>query len=103
MRVAVVGAGSIGREFATMHFGPATSTLVSCIVDADEGRASALARDVGSIQAGANVTGDIGYRATPDRARGTPVSHFRDLGDGALGLCDCVYIGTTPSSHALLV
>lgn len=103
LRVAVVGAGSIGREFATRHFGPGTGTAVSCVVDATESRAEALAADVGSVQAGARLTGDIGYRSRPASSRGRAVPHFRELGEAALEGCDCVYIGTTPASHAALV
>ena len=52
VRVAVVGAGSVSREFALNHFGPATDTIVSAIVDLDTAKAAVLAADVGSVQAG---------------------------------------------------
>ena len=55
LRVAVVGAGSIGREFALHHFGDATGTVVAAVVDRDWERAKRLAADVGSVQAGAAV------------------------------------------------
>eukprot|EP00928_Gymnodinium_smaydae_P057866 TRINITY_DN41091_c0_g1_i1.p1 TRINITY_DN41091_c0_g1~~TRINITY_DN41091_c0_g1_i1.p1 ORF type:complete len:411 (-),score=49.12 TRINITY_DN41091_c0_g1_i1:121-1233(-) len=103
MRVAVVGAGSIGREFATRHFGPRTGTVVSCVVDIREDLAKSLAADVGSVQAGSGVVGNNPYRSRPSKSIGTPVPHFRELSSDALGLCDCVYVGTTPSSHAALV
>ena len=55
LRVCVVGAGSISREFALFHFGEATGTVVSSVVDVDKARAELLAADVGSVQAGAQV------------------------------------------------
>ena len=36
LRVCVVGAGAIGREFALRHLGPGTGTEVASVVDADE-------------------------------------------------------------------
>jgi len=103
MRVAVVGAGSISREFATRHFGPGTGTFVSCVVDVCEERARQLAADVGSVQAGAAVVGDNKYRSRPMQSLGSPVPHFSELCRAALESCDCVYVGTTPASHAGLV
>lgn len=103
MRVAVVGAGSIGREFATLHFGSATRTKVVSVIDKDEALARTLAADVGSVQAGASVVGSSGYRAVPDRVRGRPVPHFTELSKEALDACECVYVGVPPSSHAALV
>merc|ERR1740129_1291004 len=103
LRVAVVGAGSISREYALTHFGPATSTSVACVVDVDEERASALAADVSSVQAGAQLVGDNKYRSRPSQSGGEPVPHFAELSSDALSACDCVYVGTPPRSHAALV
>ena len=77
MRVAVVGAGSISREFALHHFGPATGTVVVAVVDLDEGRALQLATDVGSVQAGAAIRdgGGSKYRAATCETKGRPVAH----------------------------
>ena len=57
LNVVVVGAGSISREFALKHFGPATHTRVSGICELDDAKALALAADVGAVQAGAAVSG----------------------------------------------
>ena len=108
MRVCVVGAGSIGREFALNHFQPsATQTRVACIVDTDEERASALAIDVGSVLAGAQLASaeDLSmkkYRSKPSEIKGEAVPYFTALSADALALCDIVYVGTTPNSHRSL-
>lgn len=103
LRVCIVGAGPISREFALHHFGPATGTVVSAVVDLDAEKAKALATDVGSLQAGAEIRDDGGskYHAAATEARGTPVPSPTSLGE-ALGDCDAVYIGTTPGAHAAL-
>ena len=102
LRIAVVGAGSIGREFALRHFGPHTLTTVASIIDINASAAEQLAIDVGSVAAGAHVTGG-GYRETASDRRGTPVEYATSLTDAILAKCDAVYIGTTPSSHSTLV
>ena len=104
LRVAVVGAGSIGREFALHHFGDATGTVVAAVVDRDWERAKRLAADVGSVQAGAAVEngGGTRYRAAPAETRGRPVASSTRLAP-VLSDCDVVYIGTTPGAHAPLV
>lgn len=103
LRVAVVGGGSISREFALHHFGPATGTVVSAVVDTNEERAKQLATDVGSVQAGAVVenAGGSKYRAAASEARGQPVPFATSLAPVLAG-CDLVYIGTTPGAHASL-
>jgi predicted dehydrogenase len=103
LRVCVVGAGSISREFALYHFGPSTNTVVTSIVDIDEERARRLAADVGSVQAGAAIEGKrSAYSATAAEVRGTPVQSATELGPCLQG-CDVVYVGTPPNSHASLV
>ena len=102
LRVCVVGAGSISREFALYHFGAATGTVVASIVDLDKARAEQLAMDVGSVQAGARVlTRGSQYSATAAEVRGAPVPWHTSLKAGLDG-CDLVYIGTPPNSHAQL-
>jgi len=99
MRVAIVGAGSIGREFALNHFGAATGTCVTCVVDPDTARAQTLAADVGSMQAGAALGRGNLYQARPRDNLGRALPHFAELTVEALDLCDLVYIGTPPASH----
>mmetsp|Transcript_30422 Transcript_30422/g.78886 ORF Transcript_30422/g.78886 Transcript_30422/m.78886 type:complete len:389 (+) Transcript_30422:455-1621(+) len=102
LRVAVVGAGSIGREFALRHFGAHTGTAVSAIVDRDIAAAERLAADAGAVAAGAKVIGG-GYREAVSDRRGAPVPHGTALSDAILSTCDAVYVGTTPGSHRDLV
>ena len=85
LRVVVVGAGSIGREFALEHLTASAGVMVSAIVDLDAVAASTLAADVGSTEVGETVV------------------HATSLTDDVLQGCDAVYIGTTPSSHLPLV
>ena len=107
LKVAVVGAGSIGREFALHHFGRDRSgTQVSSIVDVDAAAARALAEDVAAAQAGAAIrVGSSRYRSSVDRTGGAapPLLHATKLTQPILDDCDIVYIGTTPSSHKDLV
>ena len=102
VRVAVVGAGSIGREYALNHFTAAAGCVVSAIVDLDSTKAAALAADVGSVVAGSSISGG-GYRSAAREQRGQPVLHAAALNEAVLADCDAVYIGTTPSSHRPLV
>ena len=83
LRVCVVGAGSIGREFALHHFGPSTNTVVSSIIDVDFEAARALAADVGSVQSGASVVGDSKYQATVSSCEGEPGQRIPDMFYGA--------------------
>ena len=57
LRVAVVGAGSIGREFALEHFGRTTQTRVVAICDLDLKAAAALASDVSALYSGGRLGG----------------------------------------------
>ena len=59
VRVAVVGAGSIGREYALNHLTAAAGCVVSAIVDLDSTKAAAPAADVGSVVAGSSISGGI--------------------------------------------
>lgn len=104
LRVAVVGAGSIGREYALHHFGSHTGTQVVSIVDLDTNAAQALARDVGAAQAGAAIVGRNRYKSVVSDAKaGDPVRHAAALTDDVLDDCSLVYIGVTPSAHKDLV
>ena len=104
LRVAVVGAGSIGREYALHHFGSHTGTQVASIVDLDTSAAQALARDVGAAQAGAAIVGRNRYKSVVSDAKaGDPVRHAAALTDEVLDDCSVVYIGVTPSAHKDLV
>jgi predicted dehydrogenase len=108
LRVLVVGAGSISREYALHHLTPtATGTVVVGVVDVNLKKALELATEVGSAQAGAQVTNDQNnkYKARTTVHQGMPVPHFTSL-SSALDECqdiDIVYIGTTPKSHRELV
>ena len=102
LRVAVVGAGSIGREFSLCHFGSKTRTVVSSIVDIDARAAERLAIDVGSIMDGAKVVG-VGYQEEASEMRGTPLPHATSLTADVIEGCDAVYIAATPSAHRDLV
>ena len=108
MRVAVVGAGSIGREFSLHHFNEQlTGTSVVSIIDKNLEAAKALALDVGAAKAGGSVvTGQTRYHSTVEAkedAAAADVVHGTDLTSDILDGCDMVYIGTTPSSHKELV
>ena len=103
LRICVVGAGSIGREFALHHFGQATNTVVSTVVDLDTEAAKKLAADVGSVQSGASVVGDNKYKATASSCEGEPVATSDVLDAAVLKACEIVYVGTPPSSHRKLV
>ena len=79
LRVAVVGAGSIGSEKAVEHFGHATNTVVTVVVDAHAPAAEQLARTLGST-----------------------VRHATQLTPEILAACDMVYVAAPPQSHKLL-
>jgi len=103
LKVAVVGAGSISREFSLEFFGPGTNSRVVAIVDLELKRAELLARDVAALQNGGKVSGR-GYRQTvkggvADASLPTTSTSLEEV----LVLCDAVYIGSTPASHAELV
>ena len=109
LRILIVGAGAISREFALHHFDPShTGAIVVGIADLDKEKASNLATEVGSVQAGAKVLGDgrNWHTAATNERVGEPVPHFGsvekaldDLGNDV----DAVYIGTPPGSHRVLV
>ena len=89
LRVAVVGAGAIGSEFARNHFGRQTGTVVVSVVDCDSAAAAELASGISSQVRRSDVE---------------PVRTFTDL-SRALETCDTniVYVGTPPSTHCALV
>lgn len=57
LRFVVVGAGSIGREFALRHLVAANGAAVCAIVDPNRAAREALAADVAAAQRGARVEG----------------------------------------------
>jgi predicted dehydrogenase len=102
LRFAVVGAGSISREYALQHLTRDLGATVTAVVDLDVDKAKVLATDVGSRLAGAKVSGrDYGFSVAEQR--GEPVLHATSLDACILAEADAVYIGTTPGSHASLV
>ena len=104
LRVAVIGAGSIGREFALHHFGAHTGTRVVSVVDIDIDAAKRLAADVGAAQAGAAVVGRNRYKSQVAASElGEPVAHASELAAPILDGCDMVYVGVTPSAHKNIV
>ena len=86
LRVAIVGAGAIGSEYALYHFGRATGTVVVSVVDCNGEAASTLASSLDKQNG----------RKRQDRVRACT-----DLSQ-ALTSCDIVYIGTPPSTHCEL-
>lgn len=76
---------------------------VAAVVDLNLERAQDLAADVGAMQAGVKVTtkGRL-YQSRPTTSGGTPVQSATLLAD-VLDHVDAVYIGTTPTSHKVLV
>jgi len=103
LRVAVVGAGSIGREFALEHFGRTTQTRVVAICDLDLKAAAALASDVSALYSGGCLGGSK-YRETVSGggavSEANRVVAANGLTEEVLAQVDAVYIGTPPSTHA---
>ena len=65
IRIAVCGAGSIGREFSLRYLCENPLVVVVAVVDLSRTAAKALAKDLYHRQAGAPVMGDK-YRETVD-------------------------------------
>lgn len=109
IKIAVVGAGSIGREFALKYLVSTNGVRVVAVVDINHELASALAEDIQYQQAGATVIGNK-YRETVDRSSinlsqkdNVPeIIVAQNLND-VLHLIDGVYVGTPPSTHAQIV
>ena len=104
LRVAVCGAGSIGREFALRHLVEDAGVVVVAVIDQNLTLAQALSVDVGMRRAGATVEGPK-YRetiATPVAGIDIPTVEFAENLQAVLHLVDAVYIGTPPSTHASL-
>eukprot|EP00937_MAST-01D_sp_MAST-1D-sp2_P005198 g5198.t1 len=109
LRFAVVGCGSIGREFALKHLTAANGAVTTAVIDRDLGLAGALAADIGAALAGGRVSGSR-YRehvdpplATETAAASVPA--FESLAmalSSARDSFDAVFIGTPPASHRAL-
>jgi predicted dehydrogenase len=108
LRVAVVGAGSIAREYALCHLVSQLGVVVVAVVDKQLELAENLARDVALSRAGGIVTGSK-YRQTVDPESRSVVSlnslptilTSASLAE-VLPLVDCCYIATPPNTHAEL-
>lgn len=106
LRVAVIGAGSIGREFAMLHLVEKLGVSVTAIVDTQLELAQSLARDVAYRRAGAEVVGTK-YRETvsDDAPSRFPqetlpsVSVATNL-SSILKDVDICYVASPPSTHA---
>jgi predicted dehydrogenase len=109
LRVGVIGAGSIAREFALRYLVASNGFEVVGIVDLNLEAAQSLAEDVGYHRAGATIIGTK-YRETVDRsslssANRENIPHIistPSLTD-LLPFVDCVYIATPPSTHAMIL
>ena len=107
LKVACVGAGSITREFSLRHLSDCPSVEVVAIVDINLDAAQNLATDVRYRKAGANIIGTK-YCETVDRSTvSVPVEDLPAVAVAAsleevLPLCDIVYVGTPPLSHAAI-
>jgi predicted dehydrogenase len=105
MKVGVIGAGSIAREFSLRYLTDEEGMLVVAIVDVNIEAARLLAEDVSLRRAGAPLTGTK-YRETVDKSDfifdSSPHVHFATDMAEILSFVDCVYIATPPSTHASL-
>lgn len=108
LRVVVVGAGSIGREFALRHLVKDLGVEVVAIVDRQLELAQSLAHDVGLARAGAIVEGSK-YRETVNAesaakipACSIPIVRTAINLEDVLDDVDICYIGTPPSTHSAL-
>jgi len=109
MRVAVIGAGSIAREYSLRFLCGSPYIDVVAIVDLNIEAAEALAEDVGYRKLGAVIMGDK-YRETVDRSsvsmkddQSVPYVLFTTDINEALLTSDAVYIATPPSTHCTVV
>jgi predicted dehydrogenase len=107
LRVAVVGAGSISREYALRHLIEDLGVTVVAVIDSNISLAESLARDVTLRKAGAKVVGTK-YRETvedgfnADSASDVAAVMATTTLDSVLDMVDMCYIGTPPNTHAEL-
>lgn len=107
LKVACVGAGSITREFSLKHLSDCDAVEVVAIVDINVDAAISLATDVRYRRAGASIIGTK-YCETVDKSSvnmsidDMPEVAVATTLASVLPLCDIVYVGTPPSSHAAI-
>ena len=105
LRLAVVGAGSIGREYSIRYLCSQPELVVCAVVDVDLIAAEALAADIRLRYAGGSIVGGK-YRETidPTTVLGetleatAPIACAARLED-VVDSVDAVYIATPPSLH----
>jgi predicted dehydrogenase len=105
LRLAVVGAGSIGREYSIRYLCNQAEIVVYAVVDVNLAAAEALAADIRLRYAGGSIVGGK-YRETidPDTVpretleATSPVISTARLVD-VVDYVDIVYIATPPSLH----
>lgn len=108
LKLGVIGAGSIAREFSLRYLNELNFIEVIAIVDVNFDSAKSLSEDVSYRRAGATIIGSK-YRETVDKNSINinienlplviPSTSISDI----LPLVDCVYIATPPSTHAIIV
>lgn len=108
LRVAVIGAGSIGREFAMLHLVEKLGVSVTAIIDTHLELAESLARDVAYRRAGAEVVGTK-YRETvsDDAPSRFPLETLPSVTvstslASVLNDIDICYVASPPSTHAIV-
>ncbi len=106
LRVGVIGAGSIGREFALRHLVEKLGVSVTAVVDTQLELAKSLAKDVAYRRAGAKVIGS-NYRETVEDdahlhfpAETLPSVFAASSLSEVLNDIDICYVACPPSSHA---
>lgn len=105
LRAVVIGAGSIGREYALRHLVASLGVEVVAVVDANLDLARTLANDVAYQRAGGEVYGSK-YREQVHKDGISvdllpQVAYAASLQEVSFA-ADMVYIGTPPNSHAAL-
>jgi predicted dehydrogenase len=106
LKVAVVGAGSIGREYALCHLIEELGVSVTAVVDMQLGLATSLARDVAYRRAGAKVVGSKYRETVQDDAHllfsddKLPTVVVATSLAEVINDVDICYVASPPSTHA---